>query len=82
MTKYNATSPGGAWAKGVNQFLEELQTGSWWTQDKICLSFLKIIAQISGELVPARRDRLYAQEENRRWAFIEYFTKNGRQVLI
>lgn len=29
MTKYNATSPGGAWAKGVNQFLEELQTGSW-----------------------------------------------------
>jgi hypothetical protein len=29
MTKYNATSPGGAWAKGVNQFLEELRTGSW-----------------------------------------------------
>ena len=29
MTKYNATSPGGAWAKGVNQFLDELQTGSW-----------------------------------------------------
>jgi hypothetical protein len=29
MTKYNATSPGGAWAKGVNQFLEELQTGTW-----------------------------------------------------
>lgn len=29
MTKYNATSPGGAWAKGVNQFLLELQTGSW-----------------------------------------------------
>lgn len=29
MTKYNATSPGGAWAKGVNQFLEELETGSW-----------------------------------------------------
>ena len=29
MTKYNATSPGGAWAKGVNQFLEELQTGEW-----------------------------------------------------
>lgn len=29
MTKYNATSPGGAWAKGVNQFLEELQTGNW-----------------------------------------------------
>ena len=29
MTKYNATSPGGAWAKGVNQFLENLQTGSW-----------------------------------------------------
>ena len=29
MTKYNATSPGGAWAKGVNQFLVELQTGSW-----------------------------------------------------
>lgn len=29
MTKYNATSPGGAWAKGVNQFLEDLQTGSW-----------------------------------------------------
>lgn len=29
MTKYNATSPDGAWAKGVNQFLEELQTGSW-----------------------------------------------------
>jgi len=29
MTKYNATSPGGAWAKGVNQFLEELQSGNW-----------------------------------------------------
>lgn len=29
MTKYNATSPGGAWAKGVNQFLGELQTGNW-----------------------------------------------------
>ena len=29
MTKYNATSPGGSWAKGVNQFLEELQSGSW-----------------------------------------------------
>lgn len=29
MTKYNATSPNGAWAKGVNQFLEELQSGSW-----------------------------------------------------
>ena len=29
MTKYNATSPGGAWAKGVNQFLEELKTGNW-----------------------------------------------------
>lgn len=29
MTKYNATSPGGAWAKGVNQFLADLETGSW-----------------------------------------------------
>lgn len=29
MTKYNATSPGGAWAKGVNQFLGELQSGTW-----------------------------------------------------
>jgi hypothetical protein len=29
MTKYNAASPDGAWAKGVNQFLEELQTGDW-----------------------------------------------------
>ena len=29
MTKYNATSPNGAWAKGINQFLEELQNGSW-----------------------------------------------------
>ncbi len=29
MTKYNATSPGGAWANGVNQFLKELQTGQW-----------------------------------------------------
>ena len=29
MTKYNATSPDGAWAKGVNQFLEELESGSW-----------------------------------------------------
>lgn len=29
MTRYNSTSPGGAWAKGVNQFLEDLQTGSW-----------------------------------------------------
>ena len=25
MTKYNATSPGGAWAKGINQFLSELE---------------------------------------------------------
>lgn len=29
MTKYNATSPGGAWAKGVNQFLSALQVGEW-----------------------------------------------------
>lgn len=29
MTKYNAASPGGAWAKGVNQFLVELQSGTW-----------------------------------------------------
>lgn len=29
MTRYNATSPGGAWAKGVTQFLDDLQTGSW-----------------------------------------------------
>lgn len=29
MTKYNATSPGGAWAKGVNQFLAELNSGNW-----------------------------------------------------
>jgi hypothetical protein len=29
MTKYNASSPGGAWANGVNQFLEELQMGNW-----------------------------------------------------
>ena len=29
MTKYNPTSPGGAWAKGVNQFLDELQSGNW-----------------------------------------------------
>lgn len=29
MTKYNATSPGGAWAKGVNQFLDELHSGAW-----------------------------------------------------
>lgn len=29
MTKYNATSPGGAWAKGVNQFLRELNSGKW-----------------------------------------------------
>ncbi len=29
MTKYNATSPGGAWAIGVNQFLDELHTGNW-----------------------------------------------------
>lgn len=29
MTKYNATSPGGAWAKGVNQFLTDLQRGDW-----------------------------------------------------
>lgn len=29
MTKYNPTSPGGAWAKGVNQFLAELQSGNW-----------------------------------------------------
>ncbi|NCN41417.1 hypothetical protein GW916_09240 [bacterium] len=28
MTKYNATSPGGAWAKGVNQFLKDLQMGT------------------------------------------------------
>ena len=25
MTKYNATSPGGAWAKGINQFLDEIE---------------------------------------------------------
>ncbi|MCQ3944538.1 MAG: hypothetical protein DPW11_02070 [bacterium] len=29
MTRYNATSPGGAWAKGVNQFLDELHSGNW-----------------------------------------------------
>ena len=29
MTKYNATSPGGAWAKGVSQFLDELHSGNW-----------------------------------------------------
>lgn len=29
MTRYNATSPGGAWAKGVSQFLNELQTGDF-----------------------------------------------------
>lgn len=29
MTKYNPTSPGGAWASGVNQFLENLQAGTW-----------------------------------------------------
>jgi len=29
MTKYVPHSPGGAWAKGVNQFLEDLETGSW-----------------------------------------------------
>ncbi|GAB4027144.1 MAG: hypothetical protein Fur0011_4520 [Candidatus Microgenomates bacterium] len=29
MTRYNPKSPGGAWAKGVNQFLEELHSGNW-----------------------------------------------------
>ncbi|MEI6690599.1 MAG: hypothetical protein WCL07_02500 [bacterium] len=29
MTKYNATSPGGAWSKGVSQFLDELRSGTW-----------------------------------------------------
>lgn len=29
MTKYNPQSPGGAWAKGVNQFLDELTSGRW-----------------------------------------------------
>lgn len=29
MTKYNATSPGGAWAKGVNQFLSALESGNF-----------------------------------------------------
>lgn len=29
MTKYNATSPGGAWARGVSQFLTELESGQW-----------------------------------------------------
>lgn len=29
MTKYNPSSPDGAWAKGVNQFLEDLQNGTW-----------------------------------------------------
>ncbi len=29
MTKYNSTSPDGAWAKGVSQFLSDLQTGDW-----------------------------------------------------
>ena len=29
MTRYNASSPGGAWARGVQQFLDELNTGSW-----------------------------------------------------
>lgn len=29
MTKYNPTSPDGAWAKGVNQFLDELNSGDF-----------------------------------------------------
>ena len=29
MTKYNPQSPNGAWAKGVQQFLDDLNTGSW-----------------------------------------------------
>lgn len=29
MTKYVPHSPGGAWAKGVNQFLDNLETGDW-----------------------------------------------------
>ncbi len=29
MTKYNAHSPNGAWAKGVSQFLEELRSGDF-----------------------------------------------------
>lgn len=29
MTKYNSTSPEGAWAKGVSQFLADLNSGSW-----------------------------------------------------
>ena len=29
MTKYNPTSPNGAWAKGVQQFLTELETGDF-----------------------------------------------------
>lgn len=29
MTKYNSTSPDGAWAKGVSQFLADLNSGSW-----------------------------------------------------
>lgn len=29
MTKYVPHSPGGAWAKGVNQFMSELQSGNW-----------------------------------------------------
>ncbi len=29
MTKYNPNSPNGAWAKGVNQFLQELESGNF-----------------------------------------------------
>lgn len=29
MTKYNSSSPGGAWAKGVSYFLNQLQSGNW-----------------------------------------------------
>ena len=29
MTKYNPQSPGGAWARGVQQFLDELNSGNW-----------------------------------------------------
>ncbi len=29
MSRYNPQSPGGAWAKGVQQFLDDLNTGSW-----------------------------------------------------
>jgi len=29
MTKYNATSPGGAWAKGVSIFLDQLESGKF-----------------------------------------------------